>query len=140
MIDRIRNISDLHKTFVMMIIWVCVIALLIILSGCSVIDFIMGSSASRIEQTNIALDLRATQLAVQATQLYQGYAETAYATRLAQDVQSTLQNLMQPPNVPHIAQEGKISAGNATQIPSTVASPIINAPPLSTATPAPHGN
>lgn len=141
MIDRIRNISDLHKTFVMLIVWICVIALLIFLSGCSVIENVTGITRKQFEQTGIALDLRSTQLALQATQLYLGYAETAYATRLAQDVQSTLQPRMQAPNVPHTAQEGgKNSKGNATLVPGTEISPTSSPPPFATATPAPQGD
>lgn len=140
MIDRIRNISDLHKTLVMMIIWICVIALMIVLSGCDVIQYISRSPKNQLEQTSIALDLRATQLALQATQLYHGYAETAYATRLAQDVEATLQTGNQPLNIPHTAQEVKLYSKSATQIPVTEIPVPISPSPLITSIPIQKGN
>ncbi|MBN1537678.1 MAG: hypothetical protein JW908_13150 [Anaerolineales bacterium] len=139
MINRIRNISDLQKTFVMMIIWGFVIVLLIILSGCSVIDKFSLSSSRQYQQTSIALDFRSTQIALQATQLYQGYAETIYATRLAQDVQATLQTSKQLPNVPHTAQQGNDYERDSNQKPDTQEVSSINVTPLPTGTPIPEG-
>lgn len=140
MIDRIRNISDLHKTFLMMIIWICVIALLIILSGCTVIPNLSGLQQNRYEHTSIALDFRSTQLAIQATQLYQGHAETEYTTRLAQDVEATLQTAVQPLNIPHTAQEGKFFGSNASRTPDAGITPLENIIPLSTIIPEPQSN
>ncbi len=124
MIDRLRTISDLQKTIVMLIIWICIIVLLILLSGCDVINVVSNiSGANQLEQTSAALDLRSTQLALQATQLYQGYAETTFATRVAQDVQSSLEARMQLPNVPHTAQKGQIPEETVTEAPGSVPSP-----------------
>ncbi len=140
MIDRIRTISDLTKTILLMIVWICVIALLIILSGCDIINKVSGITGAHLEQTSVALDIRSTQLALQATQLYQGIAETAYATRLAQDVQSTLQTKPLLPIVPHTAQEGQIPEVVATQIPGSAPTTTNNALPSPSATLTPEAN
>jgi hypothetical protein len=134
MIDRIRTISDLHKTIFMLIIWICVIALLIILSGCDIIKIVSNISGTNLEQTSVALDLRSTQLALQATQLYQGYAETALATRVAQAVQSSLEARTQSPIVPHIAQGDHIPGVAATDVPGSIPAPVN--PPSFQKTPA----
>ncbi|NMC11416.1 MAG: hypothetical protein GYA34_00865 [Chloroflexi bacterium] len=129
MIERIRGISDLHKTILMMIIWICIIVLLIILSGCEPFENFFNQASYHLEQTSAALDLRSTQLALQATQYYQGAAETAFSTRIAQDVQATYQAGLTQPIGTLSAQENHIASITTTKTPELHILPIQSVPP-----------